>query len=242
MWKVLVVDDDPQIRKLVRVNLENRGYTTQEAPDGETAVAMLQQNTYDLLILDLKLPRMEGLTVLRRMRDRGCATPVLILTASGTVKNRIDGLDIGADDYLVKPFEVEELEARMRALLRRVRTNRTRLLPPPEQPVEGPVAYLLASALRRGDGARLPDRGQAATSSHAHVAHGERKPGGLCAFRASAVLPCLYPCCRCRGGPRRGIAAGLPFTARDGDADRVAAGRARARRKSIRRSRIEERR
>ena len=119
MAKILIVDDEPRIRELIRENLQYSGYTCEEAGDGSAALSLLTGGGYDLVILDLMMPFMDGMTCLREMRTRRINTPVIILTARGTLQDRLCGLDAGADDYLVKPFILAELLARVRALARR---------------------------------------------------------------------------------------------------------------------------
>ncbi len=117
--KVLVVEDDAKLsRFLVRVLVEE-GYAADSCGTGADALAQASSGIYDLLILDWMLPDIDGLSVCRRLRQGGTLTPILMLTARGEVRERVLGLDTGADDFLVKPFEIEELVARLRALLRR---------------------------------------------------------------------------------------------------------------------------
>jgi len=117
--KILLVEDDRALSEWLARTLRADQYTVECAWDGDDADLMLRTGTYDLAILDLGLPGLDGREVLRRLRGRRDPMPVLILTASGGTRDRIEGLDIGADDYMAKPFAVAELEARMRALLRR---------------------------------------------------------------------------------------------------------------------------
>jgi len=117
--KVLIVDDDRPLRDALRRTLVLAGYDTVEAADGETAVTQVTQAAPDAVVLDVGLPDIDGLEVSRRLRSSGNRVPILMLTARDAVGDRIDGLDAGADDYLVKPFDVGELKARLRALLRR---------------------------------------------------------------------------------------------------------------------------
>lgn len=116
--RILVVEDDAKIADLLRRGLIFEGYAVDVAPDGETALALARDREPDIVILDLMLPGISGLEVCRRLRAAG-DVPILILTAKGAVADRVQGLDSGADDYLVKPFALEELLARIRALLRR---------------------------------------------------------------------------------------------------------------------------
>ncbi|WP_329197000.1 MULTISPECIES: response regulator transcription factor [unclassified Streptomyces] len=117
--RVLVVDDEPAVREALRRSLAFEGYAAQTAVDGLDALDKAASYAPDLIVLDIQMPRMDGLTAARRLRASGSTTPILMLTARDTVGDRVTGLDAGADDYLVKPFELDELFARVRALLRR---------------------------------------------------------------------------------------------------------------------------
>ena len=117
--RILLVEDHVELSRWVARALEKGHYTVERSLNGVDADARLATERYDLVILDLSLARMDGLEVLRRMRARGVRTPVLVVTARTDVSDRVRGLDLGADDYLAKPFEIDELEARIRALLRR---------------------------------------------------------------------------------------------------------------------------
>lgn len=123
MGKILVVEDEPKVAALISRGLSESGYDISIAPDGETGRQMIFQHEYDLLILDVMLPGINGIELCRMVRKAGLKVPVLMLTALGTTENIIAGLDNGADDYLVKPFKFSELEARIRALLRRTSGN-----------------------------------------------------------------------------------------------------------------------
>ena len=116
---ILVAEDHPSVAEAVVRSLRKSGYAVDQVQDGEEAEAALEANDFDLLILDIGLPKRSGLEVLKRLRLRKSAMPVLILTALDSVKDLVAGLDAGADDYLAKPFEFEVLEARVRALMRR---------------------------------------------------------------------------------------------------------------------------
>jgi two-component system response regulator MprA len=118
---ILVVDDDAPIRRMLDRTLSAVGYAVESAADGGAALAAVERSTPDLIVLDVAMPGLDGLAVCRRLRARGLATPVLLLTARDGLYDRVEGLDAGADDYVVKPFETEELLARVRALLRRGR-------------------------------------------------------------------------------------------------------------------------
>ncbi|GAA4062781.1 response regulator transcription factor [Actinomadura miaoliensis] len=117
--RILVVDDEPAVRESLTTSLEFEGYRVAGAADGVAALEEVERARPDLVVLDVLMPRMDGLTACRRLRARGAMMPVLMLTARDMVGDRVTGLDAGADDYLVKPFELDELLARVRALLRR---------------------------------------------------------------------------------------------------------------------------
>src|ERR1700704_628054 len=117
--RVLVVDDDPDVRDSLSRALRYAGYQVITAVHGGEALDAVARSPVDLIVLDVLMPILDGLDACRRLRERGDATPVLVLTARDSVDDRVAGLDAGADDYLVKPFDVEELKARLRALLRR---------------------------------------------------------------------------------------------------------------------------
>ena len=119
---LLLIEDHQDIAEMLYTFLENDGYTLDYASDGEIGMRLATENYYDAIILDLMLPKIDGIEVCRRLRaESGKSTPVLMLTARDTLEDKIVGLEVGADDYLVKPFEVRELEARIRALIRRTR-------------------------------------------------------------------------------------------------------------------------
>jgi two-component system OmpR family response regulator len=117
--RILVVEDETTIAAGITSALEASGYQTHVASDGEDAWFLGDTEDFDLVVLDLGLPKMDGLTVLKRWRGAGRQVPVLILTARGAWPERVEGIDAGADDYLAKPFQIEELLARVRALIRR---------------------------------------------------------------------------------------------------------------------------
>jgi DNA-binding response OmpR family regulator len=121
--RVLVVEDEKKVAKALRDGLEAEHYDVRVATTGEEGFFLANHESFDLVVLDLMLPRRNGLEVLATLRKRGLQTPVLILTAKDTVEDRVEGLDYGADDYLVKPFAFPELMARIRALLRRGRPD-----------------------------------------------------------------------------------------------------------------------
>ena len=117
--RVLLIEDDRMIGAAVQQALKDAAYAVDWVTDGETAIEAVENEAYEVALLDLGLPATDGREVLRRLRSRGRRLPVIIVTARDGVDDRIDGLDLGADDYLVKPFEIRELLARMRAVLRR---------------------------------------------------------------------------------------------------------------------------
>ena len=117
--RLLLVEDESSIANFIRQGLTEAGYAVDVAQDGQEGLDYIRAADYDVLILDIMLPRLDGVTLLRQLRAKGNKTPALMLTARDTVDNRVEGLDAGADDYLVKPFAFPELLARVRALLRR---------------------------------------------------------------------------------------------------------------------------
>jgi two-component system, OmpR family, response regulator len=126
--RLLLVEDDTRIARRVQAALEAAGYAVDAVEDGETAWFRGDTEDYDVVVLDLGLPRLDGLTVLKKWRGGGRTFPVLILSARSAWQERVDGIDAGADDYLVKPFSTEELLARVRALLRRASGHATPVL------------------------------------------------------------------------------------------------------------------
>ncbi len=123
--RILVVEDDPCVATSLKKGLESNRYAVDLVSDGKEALFMGLAVVYDLLILDVRLPQLSGFEVCRQLRDQGRKMPILFLSALGEVEHRIQGLDLGADDYLIKPFAFDELKARVRALLRREGTSRT---------------------------------------------------------------------------------------------------------------------
>lgn len=117
--KILIIEDEKKISALIRKGLEEEKYGVEEAHNGEKGEQLLQKNQYDLVILDIMMPEKDGMEVLNTMRKNGDETPVLMVTAKSAIDDRVKGLDVGADDYLVKPFAITELLARVRSLLRR---------------------------------------------------------------------------------------------------------------------------
>lgn len=126
--RLLLVEDDVLLASGVREGLEAQGYNVDAIDAAEAALAGLRLTPYDLAIVDIGLPRMDGLELVRRMRRDGLALPVLILTARDTLEDRVDALELGADDYLIKPFHLSELVARVRALIRRSRAVASSLI------------------------------------------------------------------------------------------------------------------
>jgi two-component system OmpR family response regulator len=126
--RVLIVEDDPVLADGLTRSLRHSDYAVDCATDGEQADHVLTAQNYDLVILDLGLPGLDGFEVLKRLRRRGAAVPVLVLTARDALADRVKGLDLGADDYLTKPFDLPELEARARALIRRGQSGGSSLL------------------------------------------------------------------------------------------------------------------
>ena len=121
--RVLIVEDEPNLRQQLQSTLEGAGYAVDTAGDGEEGLFLGETESYDAIVLDLGLPEIDGLTVLDRWRKQGKTTPVLVLTARDSWSDKVAGLDAGADDYVAKPFQTEELIARLRALIRRASGN-----------------------------------------------------------------------------------------------------------------------
>ncbi len=117
--RILIIEDDADLAHFLRKGLQEERHTVEVAADGETGLALAEDESYDLLIVDVMLPKLDGLALCRRLRGRGNRAPILLLTARDTVDDKVLGLDSGADDYLTKPFSFAELVARVRALLRR---------------------------------------------------------------------------------------------------------------------------
>ena len=123
--RLLIVEDEKKVAGFIKKGLEEETYAVDVAYDGEEGFHLAELNQYDMIILDLMLPKMDGLEVLTRLRDKKVNTPILLLTAKDAVEDKVTGLNKGADDYLTKPFAPKELSARIRALLRRSRTSDT---------------------------------------------------------------------------------------------------------------------
>lgn len=126
--RILLVEDDPALSASLKQGLLQMGFSVELTQDGAEADAILAIRNFDLIVLDLGLPNMSGMEVLKRFRKRGATTPVLILTARDTLQDKVSGLKAGADDYVLKPFEFEEIEARLQALLRRTHSERSGFL------------------------------------------------------------------------------------------------------------------
>ena len=126
--RILVVEDEKKLSSFIKQGLREEHYTADVASDGEEGLKMALAQPYDAIVLDLSLPKLDGLDVLRQLRAKSIAIPVLVLTARGTTPDKIAGLDAGADDYLTKPFVFEELAARLRSLLRRTSTEKSTLV------------------------------------------------------------------------------------------------------------------
>jgi DNA-binding response OmpR family regulator len=126
--RLLVVEDEVQVASFLKRGLEAENYAVDVAHDGEDGLLMASTEDYDLILLDILLPKLNGLDVLKALRERGKRTPVIMVTARGDLGDRVEGLDLGADDYIVKPFAFEELLARIRALLRRRSTGGSPIL------------------------------------------------------------------------------------------------------------------
>jgi two-component system OmpR family response regulator len=139
--RVLLIEDDRMVGAAVKQALKDAAYAVDWVTDGETAIQAAENEAYEVALLDLGLPLTDGREVLRRIRGLGRKLPVIIVTARDGIDSRIDGLDLGADDYLVKPFETRELLARMRAVLRRQGSGSRPVLNPPRR---------VSAALNRG--------------------------------------------------------------------------------------------
>jgi heavy metal response regulator len=119
MMRILVIEDEKKIADFVRRGLKEEGYAVDAAYDGEQGYFLAKTNDYDLILMDLMLPKIDGITLCKRLKEERVVSPVIMLTAKDTVKDKVRGLDSGADDYLTKPFDFEELLARIRAILRK---------------------------------------------------------------------------------------------------------------------------
>jgi len=126
--RILIIEDEHTLLRIISKRLKAEGYYIDTASDGQEGLYYVKIADYDLIVLDLMLPKIDGITILKSLRNSKIATPVLILTARDSIHDRVTGLDAGADDYLVKPFSIDELLARIRALLRRQGENKDNIL------------------------------------------------------------------------------------------------------------------
>lgn len=126
--RILIVEDEPDIADGIDVALRRAGYKTEIAREGREGYEMGMMNSYGVILLDVMLPNMDGRTVCRHLREAGISTPIIMVTARDAVEDKVGGLDVGADDYIVKPFSIEELLARIRAVSRREAANRSSLI------------------------------------------------------------------------------------------------------------------
>jgi len=143
--RVLLVEDEKNVAAFIKKGLEEEFYTIDVAEDGATGLLMAASNEYDLMVLDIMLPEINGIDLCKRLREKGIRTPILMLTAMDSVNSKVEGLESGADDYLTKPFAFSELLARIRALLRRVSDSVSELC------IEDLRMDLLSRRLFRGD-------------------------------------------------------------------------------------------
>ena len=147
--RILLIEDDRDIAAIVSSNLRDEGYRVEHAADGRTGLDRALRDPPDLVILDLGLPLLDGMDVCRRIRSRDPSTPILMLTARSAEADRVRGLEIGADEYVVKPFGVRELVARVRAMLRRVRTDLEARPAPQAPPARMERGGLVVDPVRR---------------------------------------------------------------------------------------------
>ncbi len=126
--KVLIIEDDHNLRLLIKNFLERYKYLTEEASDGKEGYQKIITNEYDCILLDLNLPKLDGIEVARKVRSEGINTPIIMLTARSQIYNKIEGFDTGADDYITKPFDMKELVARISAIIRRSSANKNNVL------------------------------------------------------------------------------------------------------------------
>ena len=128
LMKLLIVEDEKTLNKVISKRLESSGYSVFSCFDGEEALQALMKESFDVIVMDIMMPKLSGIEVLKEMKLKGIETPVLFLTAKDTVEDRVYGLDLGAEDYLVKPFSFEELMARIRVILRSKSSNNSTIL------------------------------------------------------------------------------------------------------------------
>jgi len=126
--KILMIEDEESIRKIVKKYLEKRNLIVDEAQDGKEAISKIHINTYDCLLLDLNLPEIDGITLSKRLKEEGYDIPTVMVTARSQVYDKIKGFDVGADDYITKPFDLSELLARIRAVIKRSSNNKEQIL------------------------------------------------------------------------------------------------------------------
>lgn len=126
--KILIVEDEEPLRKVVRKYLEKKSFAVDEAEDGNEALSMIHINSYDCLLLDLNLPGIDGITLSKRLKEEGYDIPTIMVTARSQVYNKLEGFDVGADDYITKPFNLSELIARIRAVVKRSSCNKESIL------------------------------------------------------------------------------------------------------------------
>lgn len=153
--KILIVEDDPDICDLIEIHLNDIGYELDRAPDGEAGISMIEQNAYALIILDLMLPKLDGLEVCKRTRESDKQIPIVMLTSRSEELDKVLGLELGADDYITKPFSVRELTARVKALLRRAGAPPEAESEAPLQLAYGHLAIDLENRKVLGDGSRI---------------------------------------------------------------------------------------
>lgn len=153
--RILIVEDDPDICDLIEIHLKDIGYSLDRAADGETGLSMIEQNNYALIILDLMLPKLDGLEVCKRTRERDKQIPIVMLTSRSEELDKVLGLELGADDYITKPFSVRELTARVKALLRRAGTNPESDGESPKHLAYGHLEIDLENRKVLGDGDRI---------------------------------------------------------------------------------------
>src|ERR671939_184420 len=134
--RILLVDDEPPIQTLLSFPLQRDGYEVVQASDGNEALARFSEQAFDLVVLDLMLPRMDGLEVCKRLRARSSTVPIIMLTAKAEEIDKVLGLELGADDYITKPFSMREFRSRVKAALRRAGMSRSPDEPPQEEPLE----------------------------------------------------------------------------------------------------------
>lgn len=126
--RILIIEDEESLRKIMRRYLEKKSFAVDEAQDGKEALSMVHINTYDCLLLDLNLPEIDGITLSKRFKDEGYEIPTIMVTARSQIYNKLEGFDVGADDYITKPFDLSELVARIRAVVKRSCNNKESIL------------------------------------------------------------------------------------------------------------------